>query len=334
MTRFTPDQVNAIPVHPASQGFDTHHLAVERYSFQAPLQPAISSIAFVWSHGTSFHKEMLHPLMKRFLDALRRLPQYEQIDLVFYAWDSRNHGDSARLNDGHVNTPGYTWIDHGMDTQQVVNAMGLKNKHNKVIGIAHSVGGTAMLLAEFMHPGTFDGVCVIDPVMNIKPREKSKRGERFPLSAAILKRRDTWESREACFQSLSSRAYWRKFLPEVLENYVNYGLYDAPDGTVKLKCPKEEEALMYDCGTYGSVASLHSLRGMVVPVHVIHASRSTFASKEIIQQVKASSSPLVTNTVVEASHLVPGEDPDILVPEIVSLVNRVVASSPNHRAKL
>lgn len=51
------------------------------------------------------------------------------------------------------------------------------------------------LLAEFMHPGTFDGVCLIDPVMNIKPREQKKRGERFPLSAAILKRRDTWESR-------------------------------------------------------------------------------------------------------------------------------------------
>ena len=51
------------------------------------------------------------------------------------------------------------------------------------------------LLAEFMHPGTFDGICVIDPVMNIKPREQSKRGERFPMSAAILKRRDTWESR-------------------------------------------------------------------------------------------------------------------------------------------
>lgn len=110
MTRLTPDQVNAIPVHPASQGFDTHHLAVEKYSFQAPLQPAVSSIAFVWSHGTSFHKEMLHPLMKRFLDALRRLPQYEQIDLVFYAWDSRNHGDSARLNDGHVNTPGCMFL--------------------------------------------------------------------------------------------------------------------------------------------------------------------------------------------------------------------------------
>lgn len=51
------------------------------------------------------------------------------------------------------------------------------------------------LLAEFMHPSTFDGVCLIDPVMNIKPREQKKRGERFPLSAAILKRRDTWESR-------------------------------------------------------------------------------------------------------------------------------------------
>lgn len=43
-----------------------------------------------------------------------------------------------------------TWIDHGMDTQQVVNAMGLKNKHNKVIGIAHSVGGTAMYVDDQM----------------------------------------------------------------------------------------------------------------------------------------------------------------------------------------
>lgn len=43
-----------------------------------------------------------------------------------------------------------TWIDHGMDTQQVVNAIGLKNKHNKVIGVAHSVGGTAMYVDDQM----------------------------------------------------------------------------------------------------------------------------------------------------------------------------------------
>lgn len=64
---------------------------------------------------------------------------------------------------------------------------------------------------------------------------------------------------EECFKSLSGRPFWRDLHPEVLQNFVvskssddwhntlkrrsmkQYALYDTEEGTVKLKCPKEEE---------------------------------------------------------------------------------------------
>ncbi|KAI8145577.1 Alpha/Beta hydrolase protein [Fennellomyces sp. T-0311] len=332
MTRLVPVLTTAIPVHPSTVGSDIQRLAVEKHEFPAPTQPATAKVAFLWSHANGFHKEMLHPLMRRTLDQLRTLPRYNQTDFHFYAWDSRNHGDSARLNDGHVHIPTFGWIDNAMDTIQVIEEMELKENYDKLIGVGHSFGGSAMIIAEFLFPKTFDGLCIPEPVIAkvIAPHELRKQA---PPIVGALKRRDTWKSRDACFKSLDGRPFWRDLHPEVLENYVNYGLYETSDGSVKLKCPKTEEHLVYMAGQFGSPVAYGSLRSLTIPVHIVHANKSTFTDPDTGADILAQS-PMLTNAFVEGSHMVPGErNLDVLVPEIIGLTNRTMDFSGS-RAKL
>lgn len=93
-----PTSTHHIPVHPSTDGYATQTLVVDKHEF--PGSNSKRKAAFLFSHSNGFHKESLHPLMKRFLNKLRGLKQYEQTDITFVSWDARNHGDSARLNDG------------------------------------------------------------------------------------------------------------------------------------------------------------------------------------------------------------------------------------------
>ncbi|KAI8145904.1 Alpha/Beta hydrolase protein [Fennellomyces sp. T-0311] len=309
MARLVPALTKFISVHPSTAGSDIQRLVVEKHNFPAPTQPPESKVAFVWSHANGFHKETLHPLMRRTLAQFRTLPRFNQTDFDFYAWDSRNHGDSARLNDGHVHIPTYTWVDNAMDTVQLVDEMGLKKSYDKLIGVGHSYGGSSMILAEFLYPKTFDGLCIPEPVLNkvIPPYEHAIN---FPPAIGALKRRDTWKSREDCFKALDGRPFWRDLHPEVLENYVNYGLYEADDGTVKLKCPKAEEHLIYMAAHLCGPMTFASLRSLSIPVHIIHATKSAFTDPKTGPQIVAQSH-MLTNSYVDGSHMFIAETPDI-----------------------
>lgn len=101
MARLIPRLSRIIPVHPATEGHDVQKLAVEMHEFLAPARQGNSNrIAVLWSHSNGFHKESLHPLIRHFVQYLRRQPQYNYSDIHCVAWDARNHGDSARLNEG------------------------------------------------------------------------------------------------------------------------------------------------------------------------------------------------------------------------------------------
>lgn len=93
-----PTSTHIIPVHPSTDGWEKQKLVVDRHEF--PVKSANRKIAFLFSHSNGFHKESFHPLMKRFIDQIRSKSEYDQTDITFVAWDARNHGDSARLNDG------------------------------------------------------------------------------------------------------------------------------------------------------------------------------------------------------------------------------------------
>ena len=99
MPRLIPALSKVIPVHQATHGYKVQKLAVEKHVFPAP-KTATQKYAFLWSHSNGFNKETLHPLMRHFLNHLRSQSHFDTIDIEFVAWEARNHGDSARLNEG------------------------------------------------------------------------------------------------------------------------------------------------------------------------------------------------------------------------------------------
>ena len=92
------------------------------------------------------------------------------------------------------------------------------------------------ILAEFLCPKTFDGLCIPEPVLN-KEIPPYTYAINFPPAIGALKRRDTWRTRygycyfyildlpnivgsEDCFKALDGRPFWKDFHIEALENYV------------------------------------------------------------------------------------------------------------------
>ncbi|KAG0168789.1 hypothetical protein DFQ28_001927 [Apophysomyces sp. BC1034] len=317
MAYLTPVTTFDIPASPKTEGYNVQRLVVERHQFAAP-KTSQQKWCFLWSHSNGFHKESLHPLMRRFRDYLRSQPIYDYIDFDFVAWDARNHGDSARLNEGtYLET--YTWFDNAMDTKQVVDELELR-AYDVLIGVGHSFGATSMLLAEHLYPKTFDGLCVIEPVVTKEVHDTQLR-EMYPVLAS-RKRRDTWASREECFNWLAKRPFWRDLHPEVLENYVNYGLYETAEGPVKLKCPREQEYHVFKVGYFGSTTAFASLRALSIPVHFVSAKESTFVLPEDAELIKAQS-PFVSIEFIDGSHMVPTEKPDDIIPQLKLLLERM-----------
>lgn len=127
------------------------------------------------------------------------------------------------------------WSDNAMDTKQVIDEFQLNTEYDQLIGVGHSFGATSMyvfffyhihqhdltcyrILCEYYYPGTFNALCVIEPVMSSVMYDGEIK-EQFPILAS-RKRRDEWPSFEDCYKSLASRGFFKLLHPEVLELYV------------------------------------------------------------------------------------------------------------------
>ncbi|CAO3632258.1 unnamed protein product [Cunninghamella blakesleeana] len=320
MVRLVPTETVVLPVSPGTIGYDTQKLVADKHCFKAPQQPAKQKLALIFSHSNGFNKETLHPMIDRIIKGLYSQDRFQAIDLCVYAWDARNHGDSARLNEGTF-TETYTWFDNAMDTKQIIDYFDLSEKYDGIIGIGHSFGATSMILLESLFPKTFKGILAIEPVMLNNVFDAADRAQ-MPVLAS-LKRRDTWPDREACFKSLHGRSFWKTFHPEALENYVKYALYDTPEGTVKLKTPKEQEYHIFNVGYYANIVAYNSIRGLLSPIHFVYAEDSTFVSLDP-DHLPSLNRKYVTAEIIPGTHMVPNETPDALVQPAIKLFDRVL----------
>ena len=174
------------------------------------------------------------------------------------ALDLPSHGRSARR------IPPYDWRRFGADVRESLAALGLQ----RVLGVGHSMGGHALLLAAAAAPRDFRALMLLDPVI-IEP--ESARRMRVPRAAEhpIGRRRAHWESSEAMFTAFRSRAPYAAWEPRVLRDYCDYGLEPDPGGGFRLACPPLLEAEVY-----ASVSMEHIMEAIEtvrIPVDVIRA---------------------------------------------------------------
>jgi len=178
-------------------------------------------------HATGFHARVLRPLARSLGDRFHCL-----------APDLRGHGESGVPADLD-----FDWVGFGNDVLTAVEALGLEGP----VGIGHSCGGAALLLAEEARPGTFSSLYCFEPI--VFPSDDPPSPDlAAPLAKRARQRREIFASREEAYANYASKPPLESFDPEALAAYVEFGFEDLPDGTVRLRCKGENEARIYENG--------------------------------------------------------------------------------------
>lgn len=135
-------------------------LAFERLS---SLNVSAATPVLLLAHGNGFCRQTWYAV----LDELRCLAASGSRkgnvngDLSFRAvlCDMRSHGDSPSAN-GRVG-----WEEQARDMNRIAKVV-RKNvgRHVPIVAVGHSMGATALLLAELSNPGTFQAAVVAEPV--------------------------------------------------------------------------------------------------------------------------------------------------------------------------
>ncbi|MGM1062276.1 alpha/beta fold hydrolase [Saccharothrix sp. Mg75] len=141
--------------------------------------------------------------------------------------DLRGHGSAPPLAEDA------DWTAFAEDVLAEAAALG----PGPLIGVGHSLGGTALLLAEARSPGTFDLLVCFEPVL------ATHHDPAFAEAAA--RRRAVFPSRADALARYSARPPLSRLAPEVLADYVASGLADEPDGRVGLRCAPRVEAQLF-----------------------------------------------------------------------------------------
>jgi pimeloyl-ACP methyl ester carboxylesterase len=144
---------------------------------------------------------------------------------------------------GHGGTPvdlGYQF-PAGCFAEDVVGcARTLAGEANGVVGVGHSMGAAALVLAEAMFPGTFDRLYLYEPA--IMPPDVGRRlNLENPNVARMLRRRKSFASHQAVYERYSGLEPFKDFAEDALEAYIQHGFVEESDGSVRLACLPEFE---------------------------------------------------------------------------------------------
>ena len=172
------------------------------------------------------------------------------------AFDFRGHGRSGKP------APPYYWRTFGEDAAALAEAIGLEG----AIGVGHSMGAHAMVVAAALHPKAFSALLLLDPVI----REAAAYVGPFKAAHFVARRRNQWSSPEEMFQSFQDRPPFATWDRRVLRDYCDYGLLAAESGYV-LACPPSIEAEIYQNGALPNANIYPEIAAIRAPVQVVRA---------------------------------------------------------------
>jgi pimeloyl-ACP methyl ester carboxylesterase len=179
----------------------------------------------LYAHATGFHAHCWSPIAAA-------LPGLHNV-----GYDARGHGDTPIGTDWPV-PDAVDWNVYGDDAAVVARSLSVDGQ---VLGVGHSMGGAALLMAAIASPELFCGL--------------------------VRKRRSAFASYEAAFANYAAKPPMNVFTPASLEAYVRFGFAEGDDGQVHLKCTPEHEARTYEAG--GNHITWAHLGEVTVPVWVL-----------------------------------------------------------------
>ncbi|MCF7841868.1 MAG: alpha/beta hydrolase [Lentisphaeria bacterium] len=121
-----------------------------------------------------------------------------------------------------------------------------------LIGMGHSIGGVATLIAAVQRPDLFKKLVLLDPVLlppkmlfMIRLANLVHYQYSTPLIKSADRRRRHFASRKAARAQYEKKRAFKRWKPEFLDAYVECGFQPAKDGGVELSCSPELEISIY-----------------------------------------------------------------------------------------
>lgn len=181
------------------------------------------------AHAAGLCATVLAPLAEELAAALA---------LHGFGYDARGHGASGRDPDGLT-----SWQRLGSDALAVVDS--LPTTTPRLVGIGHSSGATALLLAEAARPGTFSQLFLYEPTVTLAAGPNPRGAA---LASATARRRNRFASREDAYGRFAARPPFSAVTPAALRAYVEDGLTPNGEDEFVLACRPEDEAALYRLG--------------------------------------------------------------------------------------
>jgi pimeloyl-ACP methyl ester carboxylesterase len=180
-------------------------------------------------HATGLHGAVWEPLSRTLGPAFER-----------WALDFRAHGASIVGVDDPL-----PWSAMGDDVLAVVDALDLEP--GRLLGVGHSMGGAALLMAEQARAGTFAGLWLFEPIAP-PPAAASALAGGNRLAEGAARRRPSFPTRADALANYASKPPLNVARADALHAYVRHGFVDGEDGAVHLACRPADEARVFRGG--------------------------------------------------------------------------------------
>ncbi len=195
----------------------------------------------------------------------------------------------------------------------------IDKKHDQpVVGIGHSSGAAATLLAAAKRPDLFEQIILLDPVvfsgrkrLAIWLSKKLGLWESYSPAKKVMRRRVDFPDREEAFEYFKQKQLFKNFHPKSFESYINHGLAPSDNG-LKLVFSAQVEADIFRNVPTKIPANLKHLKGKI-----IYGDKSPIIGNADIRwwQKNVPNLEIVT---FEGGHMFPLEQPK----ETASLLNQ------------
>lgn len=259
----------------------------------------------LFSHATGFNAETYRSLLQPLSDKIHVL-----------APDARGHGFTSLPA---IAGMAKNWTIYRDDLVRFLD--GLDGK--PIILAGHSMGATVSVLTALLRPHLVRGLVLIEPVF--APAQSLGRKimsalpfkQRIPdMAERASRRRDTFESFDAAFDSYKGRGAFKTWPDEILRDYLKGGLFPAGEGRVRLACVPAWEAQTFASAPYGITSMVQRLQ---CPVTILYAGESNTCPDSEAARFRRNHKGTRRVRVNKASHFLPMEYPDITRDEILRM---------------
>lgn len=181
--------------------------------------------ALLMSHATGLHGHVWAPMAAH-------LSSWS-----CHAVDLRGHGLSPVPASDDL-----AWDGMGRDAALVADHLG-----PGLVGVGHSAGATALLMAAAAHPERFELLVLFEPALRLGPDPvpPALTGGQRALVERTTRRRAVFSSRAEALATFARKPPFDTVTAAALHAYVEHGFADTDDGQVTLRCLPEVEAQVF-----------------------------------------------------------------------------------------